>query len=142
MVSGCSKLSTRVSNETRKIIAQKSLSYLFSDASVENLRKVHDGLKNKTMPRSDTILIIQDAFIDKMYKDMSETSKLKLCSAPFNTETLSLMRCNQFFTNWNPQNRPTNQCIYVINALTCGNLKPFLWSPERHRRNLKISSAL
>ena len=33
-------------------------------------------------------LVQKDAFINKMDKDVSETSKLKLHSSPFNTETL------------------------------------------------------
>ena len=30
----------------------------------------------------------RDAYISKMDKDVSDTSRLKLCAAPFNTETL------------------------------------------------------
>ena len=95
--------SVRVSNETTKIIAP-SLGALGSRA-LENLKKAHEGCKDKTMSRNDALLLIQDsmnyvctsmnstlysadhAFISKMDKDVSQTSKLKLLAAPFNTET-------------------------------------------------------
>ena len=35
-----------------------------------------------------------------------------------------------------------NTTIYVINALTCGNLRPFLWSPELHGRTLNFELPL
>ena len=43
----------------RKIIAYNSWSSWFSDAALDNLRKVHEGLKDKTLPRNDALLPIQ-----------------------------------------------------------------------------------
>ena len=100
-------------------MTKNSWRYWFSDASVETLRKVHDGLKNKSVSRNNAVLIQntmnyictfmnstlfsadhvlramfirtlvqRDAFIDKIDKDVSETSKPRLPSAPFRTEAL------------------------------------------------------
>ena len=41
-------------------MAHNSWSSWFSDAALDNLRKVHKGLKDKTLPRNGALLLIQD----------------------------------------------------------------------------------